>query len=133
MPTTFRLIEHPSQGFDQRIRAHGNQQSPGDVLLAEKPLFDPVSGAQRGSFVFRGTVIQVFGNDALVSFEASNMLTGQGVINTQGAIRFSDIGSANGATFAIVGGTNQYRDARGTVTAKTTGADTTEYTFNVLP
>jgi hypothetical protein len=52
------------------------------------------------------------------------------VINTQGVIRFSDIGSANGVTFAIVGGTGKYKKARGTVTGKFVAPDLF-FTFRV--
>jgi hypothetical protein len=51
-----------------------------------------------------------------MSFQASNRITGRGVINTQGAIRFSEL--ASGVTFAIVGGTGEFKKARGMVTVK---------------
>jgi hypothetical protein len=39
------------------------------------------------------------------------------VINTQGAVKFSDL--AAGVTFATVGGTAKFKKAHGTVTVKT--------------
>jgi hypothetical protein len=59
-----------------------------------------------------------------MSFQASNTFP-EGVINTQGAIRFNQI--PNGVTFAIVGGTGVYEKVRGTVTNKA-GV----FTFEVL-
>ena len=59
------------------------------LLIIDRVLVDR-SGNQRWTFVLRGTIVQVFpGGDALMSFEASNSFR-KGVINTQGAIRFSD-------------------------------------------
>ena len=59
------------------------------LLIIDRVLVDRY-GNQRWTFVLRGTIVQVFpGGDALMSFEASNSFR-KGVINTQGAIRFSD-------------------------------------------
>jgi hypothetical protein len=68
-------------------------------------------------------------NDLEVAFDATNKLD-KGVINTQGVIRFNDLGSANGVTFAIVGGTGKYKKARGTVTGKVVASDLF-FTFRV--
>ena len=65
----------------------------------------------------------------MVAFEATNTLN-KGVINTQGVIRFADFASANGVTWAIVGGTGKYKKARGTVTGKSVAPDTL-FTFRV--
>jgi hypothetical protein len=60
----------------------------------------------RGTFVLCGTYLKIFpgapNNDVLMSFQASNTFP-EGIINTQGAIRFNQI--PGGVTFAIVGGT----------------------------
>ena len=65
-------------------------QRPGDQLLIIDRVLVDRYGNQRWTFVLRGTIVQVFpGGDALMSFEASNSFR-KGVINTQGAIRFSD-------------------------------------------
>jgi hypothetical protein len=59
------------------------------LLIIDRVLVDRY-GNQRWTFVLRGTIVQVFpGGDALMSFQASNSFR-KGVINTQGAIRFSD-------------------------------------------
>jgi hypothetical protein len=96
------------------------QRSVGDqLIIIDRPLLDK-NGNQRGSFVLHGALIRIFSNvpnlDALLSFQASNTITGRGVINTQGVLRFSQI--ASGVTFAIVGGTGDFKKARGTVTNK---------------
>ena len=96
------------------------QRSVGDrLIIVDRPLLDQ-NGNQRGSFVLHGTLIRIFSNvpnlDALLSFQASNTITGKGVINTQGVIQFSKI--PGGVTFAIVGGTDDFKKARGTVTNK---------------
>jgi hypothetical protein len=64
--TTFQLLEDYAQGYEQRIRAHGNQTSPGDLLLIDRPLFQPPAqagqllGPQAGSLVARLTVMRIF-------------------------------------------------------------------------
>ena len=45
----------------------------------------------------------------------------KGVINTQSVFRFNDLDSANGVTFAIVGGTGKFKKAHGTVTPRRVG------------
>jgi hypothetical protein len=96
------------------------QRSVGDrLLIIDRPLLNR-GGNQRGSFVLHGTLLRIFSNvpnlDALLSFQASNTITGKGVINTQGVIRFSAI--PGGVTFAIVGGTGKFKKAHGTVRNK---------------
>jgi hypothetical protein len=104
------------------------QRSVGDQpIIIDRPLLDK-NGTPRGSFVLHGTLVRIFANvpnlDALLSFQASNTITGKGVINTQGVIRFSQI--PGGVTFAIVGGTGDFKKAHGTVTNKAG-----EFTFRV--
>jgi hypothetical protein len=96
------------------------QRSVGDqLIIIDRPLLDK-NGTPRGSFVLHGTLVRISSNvpnlDALLSFQASNTITGKGVINTQGVIRFSQI--PGGVTFAIVGGTGDFKKAHGTVTNK---------------
>jgi hypothetical protein len=96
------------------------QRSVGDqLIIIDRPLLDK-NGNQRGSFVLHGGLIRIFSNvpnlDALLSFQASNTITGRGVINTQGVLRFSQIPA--GVTFAIVGGTDDFKKAHGAVTNK---------------
>jgi hypothetical protein len=103
------------------------QKSVGDqMIILDRVLVDK-NGHQVGSFVLHGTLLQIFVNepnlDALMSFQASNTFA-EGVINTQGVVRFRDF--ATGVTFAIVGGTGEFKKARGTVTVKTP-----EFTYRV--
>jgi hypothetical protein len=92
--------------------------NPGDILLVVDRLLEDKHGNLRGTLVFRGVIIKKLAKDDLVvAFDATNTLN-KGVINTQGVIRFNDLGSPNGVTFAIVGGTGKYKKARGSVTGK---------------
>jgi hypothetical protein len=125
---TFTLTEKTLPNDAKEVRANPAQQSEGDrLLIVDRPLIDQ-NGNQRGSFVLCGTCLRIFpaapNNDVLMSFQVSNTFP-EGVINTQGAIRFSEI--AGGVTFAIVGGTGVYEKARGTVTNKAG-----MFTFEVL-
>lgn len=125
---TFTVTEKALPNDAKEIRADPAKQSEGDrLLIVDRPLIDQ-NGNQRGSFVLCGTYLQIFpgvpNNDVLMSFQASSTFP-EGVINTQGAIRFNQI--PNGVTFAIVGGTGVYEKVRGTVTNKA-GV----FTFEVL-
>jgi hypothetical protein len=53
-------------------------------------------------------------DDALIAFHGTNRLPGRGDISTQGAFRISDFANPP-VTIAIVGGTSEFRNARGTV------------------
>jgi hypothetical protein len=113
------LIERPAPGnppADQtELRASSTNWSAGDQFFIVERVLEDQNGNQQGSFVFRGTVVKVFFNDdPMISFQASNTLTGKGVIDTQGVVRFSQFN--NPVTFAIVGGTGTFDKARGTVT-----------------
>jgi hypothetical protein len=119
----FTLTEQPAPGDSTFVPPDPPmgtplQRSVGDqLLIIDRPLLDK-NGNQRGSFVLHGTLFRIFSNvpnlDVLLSFQASNTITGKGVINTQGVIRFSAI--PGGVTFAIVGGTGKFKKAHGTVT-----------------
>ena len=103
--------------------------APGARFLFVDRLLEDTHGNLRGTLTFRGVITKKFAADDLeVAFDATNKL--DKVINTQGVIRFSDIGSANGVTFAIVRGTGKYKKARGTVTAKLVAPDLF-FTFRV--
>jgi hypothetical protein len=81
--------------------------------------------------VSRCTIVRRFTpDDLVVAFTATNKLN-KGMINTQGVMRFNDLSSPNGVTFAIVCGTRRYKKARGTVTGKVVGPDLL-FTFRVF-
>jgi hypothetical protein len=101
------------------------------ILIIDRQLEDK-HGNLAGSFVFRATIVKRFTwDDIVVSFEATNTLN-KGVINTQGVIRFADFASANGVTWAIVGGTRKYKKAHGTVTGKFLPPDNVLFTFRIF-
>jgi hypothetical protein len=58
-----------------------------------------------------------------MSFQASNTFA-EGVLNTQGVVRFRDFGTT-GVAFAIIGGTGRYKKAHGAVTVKNGSSPTT--------
>jgi allene oxide cyclase len=126
---TFTVIAHLSDPYIQQIDVGAPGTSAGDMLLIDRPLYDPKTGRQVGTSVAEGTFIRVFPDgDVLFAFNATNKLEG-GELSTQGAFRFSEVES----TFAIVGGTGAFARARGTVTLRTVDANTMQFTFNVLP
>jgi hypothetical protein len=115
---TFTLRVRPGTGVDISDPNANPKEVPGATFGFVDRLLEDTHGHLRGTLTFRGMVTKKFAVDDLeVAFDATNKLD-EGVINTQGVIRFNDLGSANGVTFAIVGGTGRYKKARGTVTAK---------------
>jgi hypothetical protein len=124
------LIESPGTGVEIPDPSTNPPRNPGDqILIIDRRLVDK-QGNLRGSFTFRGVITKRFtANDLEVAFDATNKLD-KGVINAQGVVRFTDFASANGVTWAIVGGTGKYKKARGTVTGKFVAPDTL-FTFRV--
>ena len=113
---TFKLIEKPAPGDQIKVPANTPVTEGDQILIINRMLVDN-NGNQKGTFVVRGTIVQVLPpTDALMSFEGTNNIFNKGVINTQGAVKFSDL--AAGVAFAIVGGTGKFKKARGTVTVK---------------
>jgi len=115
---TFRLRVRPGTVVEISDPNANPVDVPGATFLFVDRLLEDTHGNLRGTLTFRGVITKKLAADDLeVAFDATNKLH-KGVINTQGVIRFRDMDSANGVTFAIVGGTRRYKKARGTVTAK---------------
>jgi hypothetical protein len=114
---TFTLFERPTKGDELPDPDTNPTRKPGDHwLIIERVLVDRRE-RQRGTFVVVGTVLQAVRNhDALtlIAFHATNKITGRGDISSQGVFRFRDF--AKPVTIAIVGGTGDFKKARGTVT-----------------
>jgi Dirigent-like protein len=124
---TFTRIIGQRQNDEVFVGANKNKPRAGDeILFIERPLLDPSNNQQVGSFNARLKVMQNSGGVILLSNNADNELQG-GVISTQGPLRTN----AAQNVFAIVGGTGQYDQARGTVTVQTVGGKE-QVTFNVL-
>lgn len=139
--TTFQLLEDYAQGYEQRIRAHGNQTSPGDLLLIDRPLFQPPAqagqllGPQAGTLIARLTVMRIFPptppNTEPVLLYAGNAdhNLAAGVISGQGSFRSDDAS----AVFSIIGGTGTYELAQGTITLDYLPSNRGRLTYDVLP
>jgi hypothetical protein len=127
---TFTLRVRPGTGVDISDPDANPSDVPGATFGFVDRLLEDRHGNLRGTLTFRGMITKnLAANDLEVAFDATNKLD-KGVINTQGVIRFNDLGSANGVTFAIVGGTGKYKKARGTVTGKVVASDLF-FTFRV--
>jgi hypothetical protein len=105
----FTLTEQESPGdFFQKKRP----KPGGPWLIIERKLVD-ANGNQVGSFTVRGTFVKKLPHkNAVVAINGTNRITGQGDICTQGVFRDFDTPPV---IIAIVGGTGQYKDARGIV------------------
>jgi hypothetical protein len=140
--TTFQLLEDYTQGYEQRIRAHGNQASPGDLRLIDRPLFQPPApqadqllGPQAGTLIARLTVMRIFPPTSpntepvlLYAGNADHNLVA-GVISGQGSFRSDDAS----AVFSIIGGTGTYELAQGTITLDFLPSNTGRFTYRLLP
>jgi hypothetical protein len=139
--TTFQLLEDYAQDYEQRIRAYGNQNSPGDLLLIDRPLFElpaqagQLLGPQAGTLIARLTVIRILPptppNTEPVILYAGNAdhNLAAGVISGQGSFRSDDAS----AVFSIIGGTGTYALAQGTITLEFLPSNTGRFTYDVLP
>jgi Allene oxide cyclase barrel like domain len=130
----FTLRERQGTGVDVPAPNPPPPNNVGDQLLIIDRELEDEHGNLVGSFVFRATIVKRFAQDDIaVTFQATNTLN-EGVINTQGVVRFNDFTSPNGVTFAIVGGTRKYKKAHGTVTGKVVASNPpfTQFTFRVL-
>jgi hypothetical protein len=82
---TFKLIEKPAPGDQIKVPANTPVTEGDQILIINRVLVDN-NGNQKGTFVVRGTIVQVLPpTDALMSFEGTNNIFNKGVINTQGA------------------------------------------------
>jgi hypothetical protein len=87
--------------------------STGDVLLFEEPLVDPKSGETVGGSETRVQVIETLpGDDARFILDCTFRLA-KGNLTFTGSELFSHI--ASGLTFAVVGGTDRFTGAAGSV------------------
>ena len=141
MATTFQLLEDYGQGIEQRIRVHGKKDSPGDLLLIDRPLFQPpvqagqLLGPQAGTLIARLTVIRILPptppNTKPVLLYAGNAdhNLATGVISAQGSFR-SD---ATSPVFPIIGGTGTYELAQGTITLDYLPSNRGRFTYKLLP
>lgn len=86
-------------------------RDPGDPLLIIERVLVDSKERQRGMTV-RGTILRTFrGPDDVLWALQSHYKLQKGVINTQSVFRFNDLDSANGVTFAIVGGDRQVQES----------------------
>jgi hypothetical protein len=125
----FTLFERPAMGDEIPNPLSNPARNPGDPLLIIERVLVDRRGRQRGTMTVRGTILWNYGaGDALWALQGNYKLR-RGVINTQSVFRFSQL--ANGVTFAIVGGTDRYRKAHGTVAARRVGSNPVELKFRV--
>jgi hypothetical protein len=133
MPT-FKRRERFSDPHFQVMRggqpiAPPAQFAVGDILLGDRPLYDPATGTQDATLSFRGTIIRRFPNgDVLFGVNGEHKFN-NGVIAIQDSFRFS----TNQSTGAIVGGTGTFDKARGTVMRQILDPNTVEFTYDYTP
>jgi hypothetical protein len=113
---TFTLNVRPRSGDEVELPPRTNKRVGDQLLLVRRPLVDPQTNIEVGSFNARLTVMEVPAGDVLFSGNADHEVPG-GVISTQGSFNASDTTSV----FAIVGGSGTYALARGTLTLTLVG------------
>jgi hypothetical protein len=111
---TFTVCERDNSGFSKDIDVGRNGFSAGDYNVASTP--DYRAGHRVGTDISKVTVVHRIGKqDAKVIIDATLILRG-GKITAYGPARFSRF--TKGVGFAVTGGTNRYRKARGVVHVK---------------
>lgn len=117
-PTTRQIVVFSTDaGFLKEVDVAAKGFSAGDYNVGSDPLLDPESGEKVGREVFKLSFVRLFPkqNDVLFigDFEVS---LPEGSLVVYGATRFSEI--QEGATFAVIGGTGEYAQVRGSVVIK---------------
>lgn len=104
-------------GFLKEVDVAAKGFSAGDYNVGSDPLLDPETGEKVGTEVFKLSFVRLFQkqNDVLFIGDFKVSLP-EGTLAVYGAARFSEI--QNGATFAVVGGTGDYAQVRGSVVIK---------------
>lgn len=122
---TFTLNVRPRPGDEVEVPRRTNKRPGDQLLLVERPLVDPQTNNQVGSFSARLTFMDISpAGDVLFSGNADHQVPG-GKISTQGSFRSNETTSV----FAIVGGTDTYALARGTLTLTLVGS-TEQFTYD---
>jgi hypothetical protein len=119
--TTFQLLEDCAQGYEQRICAHGNQTSPGDLLLIATipapPKLASCSALRLAAWSPALPLCEYFRRrrqtrSRLSCMQETPTNLAAGVISAQGSFRSGDASPV----FPIIGGTGTYELAQGTIT-----------------
>lgn len=110
---SFSLIVGAAPNDVIEVQKNRSKPAPGDqLLLLERPLLVPNTNQQFGNLLARITYMRILtGGDVFVLGNAEHRLN-DGVISVQRSFRFND----TQAVFSIIGGTQRYLAARGTVT-----------------
>ena len=128
---TYRVYMKAVQGdFARLLAAPPNYSANDQLLIMERPLYDAAnSGQEIGHVIARLTVMnRTPASVPLVLGNADHHLTKgrhTGMVCAQGSWRFSD----RNRVFAIIGGTDDFRAARGTVTFEKVDAAIEKITY----
>ena len=121
-PTTQTIVvcdpdEGPNAGFSREIDVGKNGFSSGDYVVFTDKWYNPATGARRGRDAGRFTFIRPLGKRNGVFYIDATGIFKTGKIMVSGAATFAKI-EGKGAKFAVTGGTGAYREAEGTLIAK---------------
>lgn len=103
------------EGYSKLIDERRKGLSPGDVILENLPVFDAATDERVGETVTVITAVRGPQSNPLLWIDCEVVLAG-GSITFAGGERMGDM-FGGGATFSVTGGTGDYRDVTGTVTA----------------
>jgi hypothetical protein len=116
MPTFKLSIGAALGGFQEVLARPSKGRRPGDgFLLIDQPLIDPKTNKQVGRLIARVTYMRLSNSgDPLLYFGNADHHLDDGVISVQGHW----LETEKKHVFSIIGGTGDYKLARGTVTYK---------------
>ncbi|MGI8707141.1 MAG: hypothetical protein ACR2LG_02895 [Actinomycetota bacterium] len=121
------------EGYSKLIDERREGLSPGDMILENLPVFDAATDERVGDTVTIITAVRGPQSNPLLWIDCEVGLAG-GSITFAGGERMGDM-FGGGATFSVTGGTGDYRDVTGTVTAKhgeRDGRDIFTFDFDVV-
>lgn len=117
---TVKLIEHAETDTVRHIGPASEEDSVGDVLAFANPVFDSSNKKQAGSD--NGQCVRTVAGKAWECIWTVRLSEGQ--ITVEGPFE-----EGKDTTFAITGGTDEYKDASGQMTLHARDPEETEYDF----
>lgn len=114
---TFKACDQNRPGYNVDVDADDSGDfSAGDYSVFQDRLLDPATGDRIGTVIGRFTAIRELGHRDGIFMVDPMFIVPKGKLSVFAVAKFSSF--EDGATFPVTGGTNNYANATGTVTAR---------------
>jgi hypothetical protein len=120
---TIKVYESRRKGFERLIRSRGKPHRTGDYDVSTRPLFDTDTGKRVGRVVSQITIIRSHGlnhaghDPGVVSRVAATFQLPKGRLEVAGSTKGSQLPLIEGSPLAVIGGTEAYEGASGSLRA----------------